>query len=299
MANNVILSGLTDYIEVNRDQLFVKSVAGSKTLDYVELMPNVVYKEALNYLDSTIEFGDGSTCTWDPTGSDVFSQKFIETVPLKINKDFCGKDMRKKWMNYQYEWEAGRIELPLMDAIANSNVAATQEALENLLWQGNSGLSFEGFIEKASAETGAVKVEFASGATATAKIDAVVAALPFRALKKGVDIFVSYTDFRNYVQEQNATCCSKKETLDAASESIGYYGDSRIRIVPVIGLENQGVVLGTSRGNLVYGTDIIGSDGVYKWLHDEKTDMYHLKVEFTGGVAIKFGDEIVLGADAQ
>lgn len=298
MATTLNLSGLTDYVEQHRDQLFVKSVAGSKTLDYVELMPNVVYKEALNYLDSTIEFGDGSTCTWDPTGSDTFSQRFIEVIPLKINKEYCAKDFRKKWMNYQYNWEAGRIELPLEDAIANSNVAAAQEALEELLWQGNSGLSFEGFIEKASAETNVVDVEFASGSTATAKIDAIVAALPMRALKKGVDIFVSYTDFRNYVQEQNSACCSKREVLDAASETIGYFGDSRIRIIPVLGLEGMGAMLAASKGNLVYGTDIIGSDSVYKWIHDEKTDMYYLKVEFTGGVAIKFPDEIVLGVDA-
>ena len=295
MATTLNISGLSEYVEVNRDQLFVKSVAGSKTLDYVELMPNVVYKEALNYLDSTVEFGDGSTCTWSPTGSDTFSQRFIEVVPLKINKEYCAKDMRQKWMNYQYNWEAGRIELPLMDAIANSNVAAAQEALEDLIWQGNSGLSFEGFIEKASAETNAVKVEFASGATATAKIDAIVAALPMRALKKGVDIFVSYSDFRSYVQEQNAACCQKKEVLDAASESIGYFGDSRIRIIPVMGLEGQDFILAVSKGNMVYGTDLIGSDSVYKWLHEEKTDVYLLKVEFTAGVAYKYPDEIVFG----
>ena len=298
MATTLNISGLTDYIKDNRDELFVKSVAGSKTLDYVDMYPDVVYKEALNYLDSTVEFGDGSSCSWDPTGSDTFSDRFIEVVPLKINKEYCAKDMRKKWMNYQYNWEAGRIELPLNEAIAQSNVAAAQEALEDLIWQGNSGLSFEGFIEKASAETGVVDVEFASGATATAKIDAMVAALPMRALKKGVDIFISYTDFRNYVQEQNALCCSKKEVLDAAAETIGYFGDSRIRIIPVMGLENQGAMLAAPKFGLAYGTDIVGSEGVYKWLIDEDTDKWKLKVEFTAGVALKFPDETVLGVDA-
>lgn len=298
MATTLNISGITDYIKENRDELFVKSVAGSKTLDYVELYPNVVYKEALNYLDSEVEFGDGSTCTWDPTGSDTFSERFIEVVPLKINKQYCAKDMRKKWMNYQYNWEAGRIELPVNEAIANSNVAAAQEALEELLWQGDSGLSFEGFIEIASGESAVIDVEFASGSTATAKIDAMVAALPIRALKKGVDIFVSYTDFRNYVQEQNATCCSKKEVLDAASESIGYFGDSRIRIIPVSGLEGTGVMLAAPKEGLAYGTDIVGSEGVYKWIVDEDTDLWKLKVEFTAGVQIKFPAETVLGVEA-
>lgn len=296
MANTVNFSGLTDYINENRDMLFVKSVAGAKTLDYVEMYPDVVYKTMLNYLDSEVVLGDGSSCSPTEQGSDTFSERALEVIPLQVFKKFCAKDFRKKWMNYQYEWEAGRIELPLNEAIAQSNVAAVQEAVENLVWQGDSGLSFNGFIDIASGESAVTDVEFASGATATDKIDAMVAALKVKALKKGVDIFVSYTDFRNYIQEQNATCCSNKAVLDAASESIGYFGDSRIRIIPVMGLEGTGKMLAAPKKGLAYGTDIIGSEGVYKWIVDEKTDNWYLKVDFTAGVQIKEPDLVVLGA---
>lgn len=296
MANTVNFSGLTDYINENRDMLFVKSVAGAKTLDYVEMYPDVVYKTMLNYLDSEVVLGDGSSCSPTEQGTDTFSERALEVIPLQVFKKFCAKDFRKKWMNYQYEWEAGRIELPLNEAIAQSNVAAVQEAVENLVWQGDSGLSFNGFIDIASAETAVTDVEFGTGATVTAKIDAMVAALKVKALKKGVDIFVSYTDFRNYIQEQNATCCSNKAVLDAASESIGYFGDSRIRIIPVMGLEGTGKMLAAPKKGLAYGTDIIGSEGVYKWIVDEKTDNWYLKVDFTAGVQIKEPDLVVLGA---
>lgn len=297
MANTLVISGLTDYVEQNRDLLFVKSVTGSKTLDYVELYPDVVYATKLNYLDSEVEFGDGSTCSWDSAGSDVFSDRTLEVKPIKVNKEFCAKAMRKKWQNYQYNWEAGRIELPVNEAIANSNVAAVQEAVENLLWQGNSGLSIDGYIAIASGDSAVIDVEFASGATVTEKIDAMVAALPIKALKKGVDIFISYTDFRAYVQEQNALCCSKKEVLDAASETIGYFGDSRIRIIPTMGLEGTGNMLAAPKGDgLAYGTDIVGSESVYKWVVDEKTDMWYLRIEFTAGMQLKYPDLTVLGA---
>ena len=296
MANTVNFSGLTDYINENRDMLFVKSVAGAKTLDYVEMYPDVVYKTMLNYLDSEVVLGDGSSCSPTEQGSDTFSERALEVIPLQVFKKFCAKDFRKKWMNYQYEWEAGRIELPLNEAIAQSNVAAVQEAVEDLIWQGDSGLSFNGFIDIASGESAVTDVEFGTGATATAKIDAMVAALKVKALKKGVDIFVSYTDFRNYIQEQNSTCCSNKAVLDAASESIGYFGDSRIRIIPVMGLEGTGVMLAAPKKGLAYGTDIIGSEGTYKWIVDEKTDNWYLKVDFTAGVQIKEPDLVVLGA---
>lgn len=296
MANTVNFSGLTDYINENRDLLFVKSVTGAKTLDYVELYPDVVYKTMLNYLESEVELGDGSTCSPEEAGSDTFSERALEVIPIQVFKKFCAKEFRKKWMNYQYNWEAGRIELPLNEAIAQSNVAAVQEAVEELVWQGNTGLSFNGYIDIASGETAVEKVEFASGATVTEKIDAMVAALKAKALKRGVDIFVSFTDFRNYVQEQNATCCSKKEVLDAASETIGYFGDSRIRIIPVMGLEGTGKMLAAPKNGLAYGTDIIGSEGVYKWIVDEKTDNWYLKIDFTAGVQIKEPDLTVLGA---
>ena len=296
MANTVTFSGLTDYINENRDMLFVKSVTGAKTLDYVELYPNVIYKEMLNYLDSEVVLGDGSTCEPTEQGTDTFSERALEVKPLQVFKKFCAKDFRKKWMNYQYQWEAGRIELPLNEAIAQSNVNAIQEAVEDIIWKGDTGLTFNGFLDIASAETAVTDVQFGTGATVTEKIDAMVAALSVKALKKGVDLFISYTDFRNYIQEQNAVCCSKKEVLDAASESIGYYGDSRIRIVPVMGLESTGKMLAAPKNGLAYGTDIIGSESVFKWIVDEKTDNWYLKVDFTAGVQIKEPWLVVLGA---
>lgn len=298
MANTVNFSGLTDYINENRDMLFVKSVSGAKTLDYVDLHPNVVNGERLHYLDSSVVLGDGSTCSPEAQGEDTFSERELKVIPIQVFKKFCAKAFREKWMNYQYNWEAGRIELPLNEAIAQSNIAAVQEAVENLVWKGDGDLGFNGFLDIASSETATTKVQFASGATATEKIDAMVAALSVKALKRGVDIFISFTDYRNYVQEQNSTCCSNKPVLNAADETITYFGDSRIRIIPVLGLEGTGAMLASPKFGLAYGTDIIGSEGTYKWVVDEITDNWYLKVDFTAGVQIAEPDMVVYGANA-
>lgn len=295
MANSLVLSGLTDYIEQKKDELFVKAVAGARTLDFVDLYPDVVYKTALNYLDTEIILADGSTCTWDPQGSDVFSERFLEVVPITVQKEYCAKDFRKKWMNYQLQWEAGRIELPLMDAIANEQVKAIKKAVDELVWMGNEDLNYEGYLERASGDSAVVKVDFASGATATAKIDAIVAAVPIAALNKGVNIFLSYSDFRAYIAEQNSTCCANRPVIDAAVEELKYFGDSRITLIPVIGLEGTGAILAASKDALAYGTDIVGSEGVYKWIHDEKLDKYYFKVDFTSGTQIKLPNEVVIG----
>lgn len=297
MATTLSVSGLTSFIDEKRDELFVKSVAGAKTLDYVEIYPGVKYKTALNYLDSTVVLADGSNCGWNPQGSDVFSERMLEVHPITVQKEYCWKSMREKFMNWDLAFQAGRENLPFMEKIANANVDAVKVAVDELLWQGNSGLSISGYTDLISAETSAVKVEFATGATVVAKIDAVVAAIPVAALRKGVNIFLSYTDFRNYIAELNSTCCASRPIIDAAVDSLTYLGDSRIKLVPVIGLEGTGKIVAASVDALVAGMDLTkDSPEAYKWFYLDKEDTFNFKILFELGTQIKWPNEVVLGA---
>ena len=296
MANTVTVSGLTDYVNNHRDELFIKATAGARSLELVEIMPNVKYKDALNYLDSEVVLADGSVCGWNPQGSDVFSERFVETKAVKVEKEFCAKDFEKKFANYQLMYEAGRETLPFEQKIAESNMNAIKKAVENLVWQGDATIGIDGWLAQASAETLTAKVSFPSGSTTIAKVDAMVAAIPAAALAKGVNLFMSYTDFRNYVAEQNASCCANRPILDAASESIKYVGDSRISLVPVAGLEGTGAMVASPEDGLVYGTDINGAENVYKLWFEDKDEKFMLRVLFRAGTAVKHPEEIVYGA---
>lgn len=294
MANTLNISSLPDYIQEHRDELFINAVLGAKTLGLVEIMPNVKYKDALNYLDSEVVLQDGSDCGWNPQGSDTFSQRYIETVAVEVEKEFCWKDFEKKYMNYQLLWEAGREKLPFEQKIAESNMNAIQNAVEDLVWKGDSGLSIDGFIAAAEAAS-AASVAFETGQTVSDKIDAIVGALSFKMLKKGVNIYMSPTDFASYIREQNGVCCANKPILDAASESITYFGDSRIKLIPVLGLEGADAIVAATADALVYATDVEGSEKTYRMWFDEKEEKFMFRVLFRAGTAIKFPDEVVLG----
>lgn len=293
MANVLNINSLPDYIQEHKDELFINAVLGAKTLGIVEIMPNVKWKDALNYLDSEVVLQDGSACGWNPQGEDTFSQRFIETKAVEVEKEFCWKDFEKKYMNYQLLWEAGREKLPFEQKIAESNMNAIQDAVEDLVWKGDATLGISGFVADARAEASAVTFE--TGATVSAKIDAIVAALSFKMLKKGVNIYVSPTDFRSYIMEQNGACCNNKPVLDAAAESITYFGDSRIKIIPVLGLEGANAIVAATPDALVYATDVEGSEKVYRLFFDEKEEKFMFRVLFRAGTAIKFPDEVVLG----
>ena len=290
MAINV--SALPEYIQENRDELFVKAIASTKTLDYIESMLGVKGKAALNYLNSTVVLADGESCGWNPQGDDTFTQKTVETKLVAVNKEFCAKQMRSKWMSYDLSLAAGRENLPFEQKIADSNVAAIKKAVEKLIWQGDTGLSLDGLLKQIKAEGSSIKVN--GGTTIIEKIGKVIAAIPAGALEKGVNVFMSYTDFRSYVEAKNAECCANMPIIDANVDELVYAGDSRIKFVPVAGLEGTNKIVAAPYDALVYATDVEDSEGIFKMWFDEKEDKFLFKVLFTAGTAVKFPDETVL-----
>lgn len=294
MAINV--STLPDYIQANRDELFVKAIASTKTLDYIESMLGVKGKAALNYLDSTVVLADGETCGWNPQGDDTFTQKTVSTKLVTVNKEFCAKQMRSKWMSYDLSLAAGRENLPFEQKIADSNVAAIKKAVEKLIWQGDTGLGIDGLLKQIKAEESAIKVN--GGTTILEKVGKVIAAIPAGALEKGVNVFMSYTDFRSYVEAKNAECCANMPIIDANVDYLVYAGDSRIKLVPVAGLEGTNNIVAAPYDALVYATDVEDSEGIFKMWFDEKEDKFLFKVLFTAGTAVKYADETVIWSAA-
>lgn len=293
MASAFNLSGLTDYVNVHRDELLTKATLDAKTLRYVDIMPNVKYKDAIPTLSSSIQFQDGSACGFNPMGEDEFGELYIETKAVKVEKEWCYKDWEKKYGNYQLLWEAGRETLPFEEKIANHNLALVQEALEETVWQGNSGVSIDGFIkniEDASASTIAVS-GLTSASTIVEKVDAIVAAIPAVALRKGVNLFMSETNLRNYILGRNAACCFR-DPIDAAAGELTYPGDSRVKLVAVYGIGEKNFVAAPLDA-MVYATDIENAENVYKlWFNDE-AEMFRFRVLFRAGTALRYADEIV------
>lgn len=294
MAINV--STLPDYIQANRDELFVKAIASTKTLDYIESMLGVKGKAALNYLDSTVVLADGETCGWNPQGDDTFTQKTVSTKLVTVNKEFCAKQMRSKWMSYDLSLAAGRENLPFEQKIADSNVAAIKKAVEKLIWQGNVTLGIDGLLKQIKDDESTIKVN--GGTTILDKVGKVIAAIPAGALEKGVNVFMSYTDFRSYVEAKNAECCANMPIIDANVDYLVYAGDSRIKLVPVAGLEGTNKIVAAPYDALVYATDVEDSEGIFKMWFDEKEDKFLFKVLFTAGTAVKYSDEVTIWSEA-
>lgn len=298
MANTVSVSALTEAIDVRRDELIVKSATSSKTAKYAYTMLGVKHKSAVPTIESEIVLQDGSVCGWDPAGSDVFGKVDVEVFAAEVEKEFCQREFENTWLNYQLRWAAGLETLPVEDAIINSQLAQINLAVEKGIWQGIAAIGLTGYTDQLEALSAVTtNVSFGAGDTMTDKIDAVVAALSQDALSNpgGVEVFLSYTDFRKYVREQNASCCANRAVIDAASEELAYLGDSRVKLIPVAGLENQGYIVAVPYQGLVYATDIENSENIYDFWFDRKEAKFLFRVLFMLGVAIRYPSLTVVG----
>ena len=293
-ANTLDFSALQEYVNVHKDELLVKASLGTKTIDYLDIMTNVKHKESIPYLESEVELHKAS-CDWLPAGSDRIFERYIEVVPLESQKEYCWLDFQNYFMNYQMRIEAGREALPFEQKFAESNMAKIQEAVEDMIWKGDSGLSIDGIIALATGADSAltIAVETETGETITDRIDNIVAAVPMGALKKGVNVFLSYSDFRKYIAENNAACCATRPIVDANSESLKYLGDSRVTLVPVLGLEDTGAIFAFPEDAVIYATDVENSQNRYETWVEKKEHKILFDVLFNFGIAFRWPDEVV------
>lgn len=300
MASAINLSNLSTYVDERTDSLLTKAVLGAKTLDVIEVMLDVKYKAPLNYLDSTVVFADASVCGWDASGSDVFTQRTIEVSPVKVNKEWCARDMRKYWMNWQLLIDANRETLPFEEKIVEENLNAINKKLETAIWQEAS--LFTGLLGHIAtdASAGIETYDASAGIDYSEVIDKAYQNITDDMYARGeVVMFVSPTVYRGYISELNAVCCANREVIDAASDSITYPGDSRITIRPTFGLTGAKIsskdvyVVCTWAKNLVFGTDVENSENDFKVWYDDKDEMTRFKVLFNAGTQIKFPSEVI------
>lgn len=300
MATSTNWSGLTEYVEVNKDRLITEVSADAKSVRYFDVALNVKHKELFPILTSEVVLQDGSACGWNPQGSDNFGELELEVYATEVEKEWCQRDLEKSFANYQLKWAAGRETLPFEEKIHQQNVAKTQEALEVAIWSGNTNTGMPGVLaqlDEASAVT--IDAETTSADTISEKIDKVVAKVPNHAFKAGKDgkvhIFLSYTDFRAYIASLNASCCNNIGLKDASAEEMVYPGDSRIILVPVEGLEGLGKIIATPAEGFVYATDVEGSENIYDAWFDRKDAKFLFRILFMAGTGVKYPFYTVIG----
>lgn len=300
MAYNV--TALPAYVQENRLPLLAAAVLKGKTVEVINRQSGVKGKAALNIVDIHTSFQAGNTCGFSATGNDAFSQKIIETVMVKVEKEWCWKDLIGYWNEYEYRVVAGDKTLAFEEFFLNKIAEQIAYQIEQTIWQGNVLLSITGLLNVAA--TDGVAANQFTAATDYDKIMEAYMLIPEAVLDRAV-IFCSASRFRGFVKGLVAANLYHYDPAAPTDELI--IPGTNTRLIKVNGLNNstytesgttiQDVVVCADPMNLVYGYDIEDSDKAFDVWYSRDNDTIRLRATFNIGTQVAFPSEVIVMGD--
>lgn len=298
------VTALNTYVEEKRLPLIAKSVLRGRTVDLVQIETGVKQKTALNLVSAAIEFGDGSTCSFEATNGVALSQRFLEPVYMKVNQTFCDKVFLNKWASYEVKLAAGRETLPFEQKFLEEIANQISEAIETLIWQGDShnadgDIEPDGFLTiLGAAGSGAVSATWTAGTTAYNKIKTVYNAIPANIIDKSdVVIFVGEDTYRSYIQDLVAANLYHFDP-DYKDGEYRLPGTS-IRVIAVNGLNGVNKIVAGRLSNFFYGVDAEDDSETFDFWYSKDDRIWKLAVCFAMATQVAYPNEVVLGFETR
>lgn len=300
MSYNV--SGLTDYIEVNKEVIIRDAVLGSgikgETIPMMRKQLGVKTSERLNYLDVEPELQAVSGCGFSAQGSTVFSERDIDTAQAKVNDEWCIEDLLGKFTEYKVRVGANDQAMPFEAEITDQIVKGINKKVEMQVWQGNtsSGDLITGLVTLAEGADSAstIVVTAATGTSAYERIKGVYMALPEEIVDEAV-IFVSPALFREYVQNLVSANLYHYDPAFTGELTEMFIPGASVKVRKTYGLTGSNYIYATVPTNMVYATDFVNNKEELKGWYSDDDDVYRIKVRFNFGVATLFPDAVVIG----
>lgn len=297
------VSGITDYVEVNKDVLIKRLVLGlakGDTIPNLKKQFGVKTKERLNYLDVDPAIQDGSNCGFNASGSTVFSEREIETAQMKAQDQYCDKDLLGKFAEYEVKIAANKdaSDMPFEGEIVNEVIEGLNEKMEKLVWQGNknNGDLIDGFLTQAEGADSAstIMVTGASSTSMYARVQAVIMAIPEDILDKST-VFMSPANYRKLTFELvEKNLFHYAPGADIEDKDIVFPG-SEVRVHKTVGLKNSDKIYASAYANMVYGADLEGDNEKVRMWYDDNSELFKYSIHWNAGVRTLYPDMVIVG----
>lgn len=308
MANSYNVTALPNYVDQNRPDLIAKAVIGAKSAGIFNLLTGVKGPTALNLIDSSVVFGDGSACGWTESGSTSLSQAVLTPRALKINMSICDKNLLSKWANYMVKVQANKLDsdLPFEQYFLDDVIKNVKAGIETMIYQGDSSnaeaVEFDGLLKILTATgSSAIVTTGASSVTSYNFIKQVAAQMPASILDKDdLVILVSMPVYMDFIQNLVAANLYHYDPANGGNEYL--LPGTNIKVIGVNGLNNTATydyAIAGSLSNMFYGTNLEDGDEIFDLWYSKDNREFRLAIEFVAGVQVAYSEEIVLGKRAK
>lgn len=275
-----VVNTLPEYVDQNKGELISKVMLGFETKKYINDMPGVKYKKAINILDADPVL-QARTCGWDASGNVSFTQREMEVAAYKVNEAMCEEELREKWMNDQIRVKAGAEVLPFEQKITDRIVTKIQNKLEKLVWNGSTGDGdlFNGFLTIFDAEASVIDVS--AGASDYETALNVYKEIPAEILDYA-EMFCGNDLFRSIVLEITAKNLYHYDPRVDDAKTIILPG-TNTKLHAVSGLDKTGRIVGADPANLFYGYDGADDEETFDLWYSKDNQEFRLAIKFNAG----------------
>ena len=313
-SDNFVVSGLTAYIEQNKDLLLKNfALVGTDTRKRIGIQTGIKFKEHLHYLELAPTLQSGSECGFSAAGSVTPTERLIECADIKVNMDICPKHLVGKYAEYLVRINANANDLPFEQYIVDGIIAEINKKIEKLIWQGDKSQAsnadikwIDGFLEQFKDEKSylaaymADSSALAHGTSAYNAIQAVYMAMPEETLERGGIIFVSPALYREFLQDMVAKNYFFYAGPENAAPDEFVFPGTDVKVVKTPGLAGTALptLVGTFADNLVYGCDMENDNEDIKIWFSDDDDLWKVKVNWNTGVTYHFPGQVVMATIA-
>lgn len=300
MASGYTLTGLTAYVNENKNELFKKLILQGDTASLIRKQLGVKTKERLHIFDYEPHIQDGSSCGFNADGETKLSEREIEVKIHKVNDQWCDKDLLGYYAEYLVRIGANDNALPFEADIMDRMIRGIDKEMEKRIWVGNTADTgrtdlFNGFLTIAEGADSAATITAttASGANIYDMLIEGYKLVPEELIGK-VRAFISPANFRalmlylveNYKYNASLMTNETKEVVLPATDLIVR------KTIGLIGVDNKVYI--ADPNNMVLGADMLSDmEDVRVWFSDDD-DLWKAKVEWATGVQTIFPDEVIV-----
>ena len=287
---------LKNYLETNGTEVLTKALFNSESAKYFQIQTGCTAETPIIRLDSSITLADASTCGFEATGSDTFSNRLLSPKFLKVNKEFCPKTLLKTWAHSDVRMNALGETLPFEELLINNNINELAKWNERLIWEGDttsgSGnmLLMDGIITIAKKDENTVKQEKGTD-TIWQRVQKIWLALPAEIADKAT-IFMSIANYKALIVElMNANNFHIFEEYQGTYEMT--MPGANVKIKGVSGITSD-VILATPEDNLYLGVDGELDDETVDLYFDKSSRNFKFVVEYAYCVNYAFSEFVIL-----
>lgn len=287
--SNPITNSLPTYVEQNRFELIGKSVLGAKTARLFGLQTGIKTSATINILNTDIRLQNGASCGFNADGSQTITQRSIETGQIKVNMEYCPKNL----LNTAFQSKVRGEQLPFEEKFTEEVVKGVQAKNEQGIWTASkeSGDFYDGLITIFARE-GVNVITDASADDLLTALQRGIEALPAIAIKEDTAIMMGQDMFLKLVNQ-----LVNKNLAHFNAENTDYemvMPGTSIKIYGLAGLNGTNKIVLGRLSNFYVGTDMEGDAEDFKLWYSDDADLWRLKINYNLGVNVAFLDEIVM-----